>query len=50
MPPFLSSMGPITDWMSGVMFGPAIGKYAAVDKATGAVKVSRAALEQLQQP
>ena len=40
MPPFLSYFGPITDWLSGIMFGPVIEKYDAVNKASSAVKVS----------
>ena len=40
MPPVLNSLGPITDWLSGIMFGPVIKKYDAVNKASSAAKVS----------
>ena len=40
MPPVLNSLGPITDWLSGILFGPVIEKYDAVNKASSAAKVS----------
>ncbi len=43
MPPVLNSLGPITDWLSGILFGPVIQKYDAVNKASSAAKVSHKA-------
>ena len=40
MPPFLNSLGPITDWLGGMMLGPLIKKYDAINQASSAAKVT----------
>lgn len=40
IPPFLNSLGPITDWLGGMMLGPLIKKYDAINQASSAAKVT----------
>ena len=39
MPPILNSLGPFTDWLSGIMFKGLLSKYKDVSNATSAAKV-----------
>ena len=39
MPPFLHSLGPITDWLGGMMLGPLINKYDPINQASSVAKV-----------
>lgn len=39
MPPILNSLGPITDWLSGMLFKGFRSKYEDVSKATSSAKV-----------
>ena len=44
MPPVLNSLGPITDWLSGILFGPVIQQCDAVNRASSVASSAKVSL------